>query len=85
MLKNVFMVRIADSDDMEEINEYFDSNKKVAKMFFQIDREEFLSTLSDIDKKIPLRLKTLVLLVNMQQVHDEYLDSLTSEVIKNLI
>lgn len=85
MLKNVFRIRIEDVEGMEEILKYFDSNREVAKAFYRIDRQEFLLWLSDIPKKIPLKLKNLVYLVNAHQIKDTYISSLTPERLLKLI
>lgn len=77
MLKNVLGIRIADTDGMDEILSYFDQNRDVAKMFYRIDRQEFLLWLSDIKNSIPLNLKNLVYLVNAHQIKDEYISGLT--------
>lgn len=85
MLKNIYMIRLVDDDDMNEIIEYFNSNTRVAKLFLQLDREQFLFQLSDMSRRIPLKMKTVVLLSNLTQIHDATLESMTSEVIKNLV
>lgn len=85
MLKNTFKVRITNIDGMDEIVEYFNGNKEVAKAFYRMDREEFLLWLSDIKVDIPLNLKNLVCLVNIHQVRDEYIEGITPGVLKNLI
>lgn len=85
MLKNTFRMRIIDSDGMDEILSYFDQNKQVAKIFYRIDREEFLLWLSDVKKKIPLNLKNIVYLVNMQQVKDDYIMKLTPKRLIELV
>ncbi len=85
MLKNVFRIRIANYEQMEAILVYFNSHKDVAKQFYRIDREEFLVWLSDIKNRIPLSLKNIVYLVNVQQIHDEYITSLIPERLKVLI
>ena len=84
MLKNTFRIRITDVDDMDMILEYFDRNKDVAKMFFRLDREEFLLWLSD-KKKIPLKLRNVVFLANMHSIHDNYIDSLMPVSLKNMM
>lgn len=85
MLKNTLKMRIADVENMDDILDYFDKNRDVAKMFFRIEREEFLLWLSDAKIKIPLSLRNVVLLVNIHQVRDEYLLSKTSEKLIQLI
>ena len=84
MLKNTFRIRITDVDGMDMILEYFDRNKDVAKMFFRLDREEFLLWLSD-KKKIPLKLRNVVFLANMYSIHDGYIDSLIPVSLKNMM
>lgn len=85
MLKNTLRIRIVDSSGMDEIIKYFDENKDVAKMFYRIDREEFLLWLSDVKNPIPLSLKNLVYLVNIHQVKDKYIKDLTPERLVKLI
>lgn len=85
MLQNTFRIRISDTGEMEEILYYFDRNKDVAKQFFRLEREEFLLWLSDIKSRVPLKLKTVVLLANLFRVKDEYLESITSDILKNII
>ena len=48
-------------------------------------REEFLLWLSEIKMRIPLKLRTVVLLANLFGVKDEYLESITSEILKDAI
>ncbi len=84
MLQNTFRIRIADTNGMDEILKYFDENKEVAKQFFRLEREEFLLWLSEIKLRVPLKLKTVVLLANLFRIHDEYLDSITPKVIKDM-
>lgn len=85
MLKNVFRIRIVDTNGMDEILSYFDQNKEVAKMFYRIDRQEFLLWISDIKNSIPLNLKNLVCLVNVHQIKDEYISSVTPTRLLKLI
>lgn len=84
MLKNIYMIRLTDDDDMDEIVEYFNANTRVAKLFLQLDREQLLFQLSDISRRIPLKMRTVVLLSNLMQIHDETLEKMTPEAIKNL-
>ena len=74
MLKNVFKMRILDYEDLEEILLYFDENSLVAKQFFRIDREEFLIKLSDMKVPCPLKMKNLIFLANLFQIHDPRID-----------
>lgn len=85
MLKNTLRIRIRDSDEMDDILKYFDENRDVAKQFFRMDREEFLLWLSDVRAKIPLKLKNLVLLVNIYGIHDPYIESITPQFMKDLV
>ena len=82
MLKNVLRIRITDAEDMDEILQYFDTHPEVAKQFFRLEREAFLLWLSDLPVKLPLKLKTVVLLVNIYGIHDTYIESITPEIIK---
>lgn len=85
MLTNIFLIRIIDFTDMEEILEYFDQNREIAKMFYRIDRQEFLLWLSDIKRSIPLTLKNLVFLVNIQQIKDKYILEITPTRLRKII
>ena len=85
MLQNTLRIRITDANDMEDILQYFDQHKGVAKQFFRLEREEFLLWLSEIKMRIPLKLRTVVLLANLFGVKDEYLESITSEILKDAI
>lgn len=85
MLKNVFKIRIHDEEEMENIVNYFNQNKNVAKKFFQLDREKILLDLSDIGRKIPLKMCTLVFIANLQQVHDSALEGMTPIWIKKMM
>lgn len=85
MLQNTFRIRITDTAGMDDILAYFDAHRDVAKQFFRLEREEFLLWLSEIKLKVPLKLKTVVLLANLFRVKDEYLESITPDVIKYVI
>lgn len=85
MLKNTFRIRILDADGMDDILQYFTENKEVAKAFFRLEREDFLVWLSDINIKIPLKLKNIVLLANLYSVKDSYLEEITPDFIKDMI
>lgn len=85
MLKNTLRIRITDSEDMDDILQYLDSHPDVAKQFFRLEREDFLLWLSDIPVKLPLKLRTVVLLVNMYGIHDEYIESITPGLIKDWV
>lgn len=85
MLKNTFRMRIMDDEGMDDILNYFDSDKELAKKFFRLEREEFLLWLSDLKIKVPLKLKTVVLLANLYSIKDTYLESITPEFLKDLI
>lgn len=77
MFKNVFQIRIADTNDMDDILNYLDSNIEVAKLFFRLNREEFLLWLSETKGRIPLKLSTLVFLANYYFVKNSYLTQIT--------
>lgn len=85
MLKNVFKMRILDYEDLEEILLYFDENSLVAKQFFRIDREEFLIKLSDMKVPCPLKMKNLIFLANLFQIHDPRIDKLTPSPLKEIM
>ncbi len=85
MLKNTFLIRITDIEDMDDILNYFNQNNDVAKQFFRLDREQFITCLVDIERKVPLRMRTIVLLANLLLIKDEYLSSITSEALRDLV
>ena len=85
MLQNTFRIRIADTNELDDILKYFDENKEVAKQFFRLEREEFLLWLSELKLRIPLKLKTVVLLANMFRIQDEYLESITPDILKTIV
>ena len=70
---------------MEELINYFDGNKEVAKAFFRIDRQEFLLQLSEMKASIPLNLKNLVFLANIYQIKDEYILGITPKTLIKFI
>jgi putative GTP pyrophosphokinase len=82
MLKNVFKIRIEDCSDLDEILKYFSENKEVAKKFFRLDRDEFLIKLSDLDFKMPLKMKNVIFLANLFQIHDTKIEAMTPDIIK---
>lgn len=84
MLKNTFRIRIVDCDGMEDILQYFDEHKDVAKCFYRLDREDFLIWISDLSMSIPLKLKNLVMLANIYAIHDEKILELTPQIIKDI-
>lgn len=85
MLKNVFLIRIVDTEEMESILTYFDQNRNIAKKFFRLDREEFLIKLSDVNIKLPLKMKNVVYLANLLQVHDKIIEDMTPDIIKEIV
>ena len=82
MLKNVFKIRIEDCSDLDEILKYFSENKEVAKKFFRLDRDEFLIKLSDLDFKVPLKMKNVIFLANLFQIHDTKIEAMTPDILK---
>ena len=70
---------------MHEILDYFDNNRQLAKQYFRFDREEFLISLSDLKAKVPLTMKNVILMINIQQIHNDSLYELTSDALINLM
>lgn len=73
MLKNVLKMRIVDEGDMEKIIECFNDDIAIAKMFLRMDREDFLVFISELESALPMKLSTIVYLVNLVQFQNEKL------------
>ena len=62
----------------------FENDKNIIKRFFRIDREEFVFQLSSRKiSSIPKTIDNIVYIANNMFVHNEELDSITPEIIKN--
>ncbi len=79
MIKNTLLIRIADSENMDEIFGFFNRDSSLAKAFFRIDREDFLIKLSDVPGKVPLNMKNVIFLANAFEVHDEGIEKMMPE------
>lgn len=85
MLKNVFRMRLIDYEKMDEIIKLFNDNHMLAKQFFRLDREDFLIRLSDLNINFPLKMNTVVYLVNLLQIHSKEIYEITPDAIKKLV
>ena len=85
MLKNVLRMRLIDYEKMDEIIKLFNDNHMLAKQFFRLDREDFLIRLSDLNINFPLKMNTVVYLVNLLQIHSKEIYEITPDAIKKLV
>ena len=84
MLRNKFRIRIKGDKINESIRKVFENDKNIIKRFFRIDREEFVFQLSSRKiSSIPKTIDNIVYIANNMFVHNEELDSITPEIIKN--
>lgn len=73
MLKNILKMRIIDEGNMEKIVDCFNRDNTIAKMFLRMNREEFLVFISDSENTLPMKLSTIVYLVNLVEVKNKEL------------
>lgn len=82
MLKNVFRMRIADEENLDDIITCFEKDNQVGKAFLRLERENFLVALSECSCKFPIRLSTLVYVANYLELKNQILYDITPDIIK---
>jgi hypothetical protein len=86
MLRNKLRIRMKGNKLNERICKVFENDKKTVKSFFKIDREELVFKLAS--KKIcniPKTIDNIIYLANILVVHNSEIDSITPDIIKNII
>lgn len=82
MLRNKIRLRLNESGDFSNIATIFDSSPELAKKFLNFDKIKLVKALSRFSVGLPLSMQNLVFCINQIEIHNEEIDSLTPDYIK---
>lgn len=85
MMKNKLRIRMRKEKLNGDIEDIFNNDNKIAKLFYRAERDQFLVTLSEIKNAMPLTFSNVIFLLNETQVHNQKISNIAPNMIKNVI
>ncbi|MFB0584939.1 hypothetical protein [Aeromonas salmonicida] len=86
LIRAIFKLRLDSSAQIKiELSQYLTHNKSILKKLLKIDREDFIIKRIGLKAPPPLNYNNIIYLANHLYIHDDHIDSITPDVIKQMI
>jgi putative GTP pyrophosphokinase len=83
--RNIMRIRFIDDEFSPAILEYLDSNSRIGKALLKLERNNLLMAISKLTTKVPLKLNTVLFIINRNLLHDPHIQLLEPPLLKQIL